>query len=118
MMRYRTALLALALATSIPAWTADMVDARRLHRDPFEQPGMGRTDARPEPATSSAAPWRPELRAVLVAGERSMANVGGIIVKIGGQVDGFRLLEVKDRTAVFVGNGVALTLSMDRDKER
>jgi len=55
---------------------------------------------------------------VLVAGDRSMANVGGIIVKLGGQVDGFRLLEVKDRTAVFVRNGVSLTLSMDRDKER
>jgi hypothetical protein len=118
MTRAGAALAALALAAGIPAWAADGLDAHKLRRDPFDPQRTGRTDARPAQADSSAAPWRPQLRAVLVAGDQSMANVGGIIVKQGGQVDGFRLLEVKERTAVFVRNGVRLTLSMDRDKER
>jgi hypothetical protein len=113
----KTSLLALSLGAAASVCVAAGDGASKLRNDPFDQHRTHRPDLRPEQAAAAPQAWRPELRAVLVAGDRSMADVGGIIVKLGGEVDGFRLLEVRDRKAVFVKNGTRLTLSIDRNKE-
>jgi hypothetical protein len=117
MRAFRAAMLALSLGAAAAACAAAPDGASRLRNDPFDQHRAHRTDRGAEPAASTPPVWRPELRAVLVAGDRSMADVGGIIVKLGGEVDGFRLVEVRDRKAVFLKNGTRLTLSIDRNKE-
>jgi hypothetical protein len=113
----QTSLLALSMGAAASVCIAGGDGASKLRNDPFDQHRTNRPDLRPQPTAATPQAWRPELRAVLLAGDRSMADVGGIIVKLGGEVDGFRLLEVRDRKAVFVKNGARLTLSIDRNKE-
>jgi len=113
----KTYMLALTLGAAASVCIAAGEGASKLRNDPFDQHRSHKPGLRPEQTAAAPQAWRPELRAVLVAGDRSMADVGGIIVKLGGKVDGFRLLEVRDREAVFVKNGTRLTLSIDRNKE-
>ena len=70
-------------------------------------------------------PWERELRATSVSAVRSMINVDGVILLLGEELDGFRLVEVRERAAVFEKDGTRRTLSMDdtdlanaRDGER
>lgn len=95
-----------------------------LRHDPFRAPpppapvpvAAAEPSAPPPPAP--VAVWRATLRAVLVDGERSLANVDGILVRLGREVDGFRLVEVSEGRAVFVRDGRRFTLSMHGEGER
>ena len=64
------------------------------------------------PAAAQVPVLKAELRAVMVGGARPLVNLGGTILGIGDSVDGFRLVEVRERSAVFVrdGNRVELPL--------
>ena len=42
-----------------------------------------------------------------------MVNVDGVILEIGEEIDGFRLVEVREYEAVFVRDGARRTLIMD-----
>ena len=89
--------------------------APKLHRNPFERPGLVRT-ARSRVATAERAPppWTPELRATLVAGGgSSLANVDGEMVKKGEEYQGYTLVDVREREAVFERGGKRWVLSLD-----
>jgi hypothetical protein len=60
----------------------------------------------------SQAEWNPVLFAVLVAGDDSLVNVGGTILRVGEEFDGYRLLRVREDTAVFTRNGQQVVLTM------
>ena len=90
-----------------------------LKHDPFARPVLAPrpAPAAPVPGDSVRAPvpepvWKPELRAVMVAGPKSIVNVAGVLVRIGEQIDGYRLVEVHEETAVFVNNKKRVTLSL------
>ena len=90
--------------------------APSLHIDPFEKPAelLAPPPAEPTaPADAPPPPWMPELRAVMVAGSASMANVDGRLVAIGEEVEGHRLVEVTDRRAVFERDGVLTELVLE-----
>ena len=86
-----------------------------LRHDIFERPVIGGAQgARAGPgAKGQAQPaaeeveedepvdWNPELRAVIVAGADSRANVDGLILRIGDVVHGHRLVAVREREAIF-----------------
>lgn len=88
--------------------------ADALKHDPFARPAF--LKAMPPPAAQSrdnagvgkgALPepvWKPELAAVVVAGPKSMVSIDGTIVRIGEEINGYRLVEVHEQTAVFVKN--------------
>lgn len=76
---------------------------------PRDNAGVGK-GALPEPA------WKPELAAVMVAGPKSAVSIDGAIVRIGEEINGHRLVEVHEHTAVFVKNRKRVTLSL-RDME-
>jgi hypothetical protein len=90
-----------------------------LKHDPFARPVLAA-----RPASAAAVPgnsvktrlpepvWQPELRAIMMAGPKSMVNVAGVLVRIGDQINGYRLVEVHDETAVFVNNKKKVTLSL------
>ena len=96
---------------------------RALQHDPFVRPAVGLL---PGNASTAAAPGRlkaaPEgkpklnLQAVLVAGPHSIANVDGVMVRVGESVNGYRLLEVAHRSAVFEKNGAKFTLGIGGTK--
>lgn len=82
--------------------------AQGLRHDLFARPALATLQSlRPAPggnaAPAKAEPvWNPALRAVVAAGRESMANVDGVIVRIGEEIDGYRLTAVGEREVVFV----------------
>lgn len=88
-----------------------------LQTNPFEQPVL------PEPAASRPVgePEPPlqdlELRATMTAGRDSAANVGGVIVGIGEEIEGYRLVSVEDEQAVFSKDGETITLTLDNEAD-
>jgi hypothetical protein len=83
-----------------------------LEHDPFQPPARLREavsgNTAPRAATASAG----NLLATVVAGDDSMANVGGVTVKLGEELDGYRLVEVSERRAVFERDGKRRVLRM------
>jgi hypothetical protein len=98
-------------------------------RDPFQLSNTMKTALPPPPSEKQAPqiveapPRSPELiaedfmslhrlEAVLSADARSMAVVNGQTVYLGESLDGFILVSVKDRSAVFEGGGERVTLTL------
>ena len=100
--------LALAVAASPPC---AMAQGPTLRHDPFARPVLGEA---PAPRVQRAPEPKPKLnlQAVIVAGPHSIANVDGVLVRVGESVKGYRLLEVHDRSAVFERNNARLTLGV------
>lgn len=79
--------------------------------NPFARPGAARA------ARAAAAPLDLELRATLVAGRHSSANIGGTILRLGQELGGYRLTAVQEGTAVLVRAGIPYVLEIERTKE-
>ncbi len=83
--------------------------------DPFEEPV---TIDKEEPSLtgnqmSQHSAWNPDLRGTMRSPSRSMANINGKIIVIGEEVEGFRLVDVRERSAIFVKYGRKYVISMD-----
>lgn len=71
-----------------------------LRINPFVQPAESRgVDVAQQSGDSM------ELRGVVMAGEDSLANIGGRIVSVGQEVDGYRVITVDERKVVLERNG-------------
>lgn len=103
-------LLLTSLTGMVPAEGARADERVTPRFDPFDRPSLqGR------PGGEAAEPqthWSPWLKATLVAGERSMANLGGVVLELGEETHGFRLVEVREWEAVFTKDGDHLTLAV------
>ena len=117
-------LAALAMAVGFTALGLPALgQSRALQHDPFVRPAVGLL---PGNAPTAATPGRlkaaPEgkpklnLQAVMVAGPQSIANVDGVMVRVGESINGYRLLEVAHRSAVFEKNGAKFTLGIGGTK--
>ena len=61
--------------------------------------------------------WAPVLTATLADGEESLANLGGVILEIGEETHGYRLVKVDVFEAAFVKDGATLVLPVEpRDR--
>lgn len=94
--------------------------AIRVLHDPFRKPAIPQQNvAEPEILKQSAQQeWVPKLTATLRAGRNSMANVNGKIIKLGETLNGYRLVEVDERSAVFVKNKQRKKLMIDDEKNK
>ncbi|MGB5260580.1 MAG: hypothetical protein WBO34_08680 [Gammaproteobacteria bacterium] len=76
-----------------------------LKTNPFLQP------VSPEPGPTAGTQEEDkrvaemELRATMVAGERSQANIGGVVIGLGEEVNGYRLDEIHPRHVVLDRDG-------------
>jgi len=114
---------ALVLATVLagaPEWSFS--EEAKLQHDPFARPALTslQRGSKGGPAGSgkaaAAEPGRRlNLQALMMAGPRSMANVDGMMVRIGDQVYGYRLVAVHERQAVFEKNNKRFTLFIRSD---
>ncbi len=87
-----------------------------LRHNLFARPSLAALAAVP-PAAAAPAPgpeaaWHPRLKAVMVAGSASLANIDGTLVKIGEELDGYRLVHVAEGEAVLYRNGQRYLLTM------
>lgn len=109
----RCALLFGFLAVAIHSQASDP-QMPLLRFDPFhKQPG-------PEKSSSSTSAqdsdWQAELTAVLVSGDDSLANLGGVILRVGEETNGYTLVEVQEFSAVFERGGQRVTLTVEREE--
>lgn len=91
------------------------VTAQQLHYNPFSRPAeFGNAAVALVPGADVADGLR--LRGVLVDGDQSMANIGGVIVPLGGEVGGYRLISVEEGQAVLEKQGVTTLLVIEPNK--
>ena len=108
------ALMAGLLATS--AVTADMKTVT-LRTNPFLQPVILSEGQNDGTNTEDSVIAEMELRATMVAGRQSQANIGGVIIGLGEVVNGYRLDEVHARHVVLDRDGTRKELRID-DSDR
>ena len=71
-------LLAIVLATRVAPLT---FGSEKIQRNPFARPPLNSLVAQnPAEPVRESEEWRPELRALLVAGQKSVADLGGLIL--------------------------------------
>lgn len=81
---------------------------KQIELEPKNLPVPSREDKRLDKTSEPL-----ELRAIIVSNHNSKANVGGIIVGIGEEVNGFRLLSVKQDRAVFISGEKKVTVLVE-----
>ena len=98
-----------AVALTMVALTVVAQDRSPTPRfDPFD-----RSSLQGGPMTRSrGVGWTPWLKATLVAGERSMANLGGVLLRVGQETHGYHLVEVREWEAVFAKEGETVVLAV------
>ena len=113
----RSLLIMAALWTA--GWQAAAAAAEPIAKNPFTRPGY--TADRPLPAAPGVEveDFREiELKATLISGRRSFANLNGEILAPGEEFRGYRLLRVSEGQAVLSRDGETLTLRVrDPDKD-
>ena len=85
----------------------------KLLRNPFARPAIAEFVA--DAANVNDVRIRggnAELRAVLVAGTKSIVDFGGVILQIGESTNGYRLTEVGEGTATFNRKGEKIVFSL------
>lgn len=107
---FRRVLLTIGIMTATAGQAADQYAA--LRTNPFINPG-NIADAQSNMAADKRKATDMELRATVVAGSRSQANIGGVIVGLGEGVNGYRLTEVHARSVVLEQNGTRKEIMID-----
>jgi hypothetical protein len=101
--------LSIGLVAGLPSALAETPPT--LHVDPFRAQPILNPPASPAPRPETFAPI---LRSTVVAGERSLANLGGAILAIGEETHGFELVEVNAFDALFLHEGRSVRLEVVR----
>ena len=92
------------------------VVAQELRHDPFKKPDFLQQLSSKKvevPQEDTIILLEGELRAIINAGPRSMANIDGNILTMGEELEGYRLVGVRDREAVLERNGYRQILTID-----
>jgi hypothetical protein len=120
MMATRRSSQLLLAATLFCAEVLASAYAASLQHDIFERPPLETLKPSKSELVKPVKPplpeWKPELRATITGGGAAMVNVDGRIVQIGQDIEGYRLIEVGDRTATFVRDNVRHTLHLNEIK--
>lgn len=116
-----TARSVLVLMVSLGCATASAAEAPSergpaLRFDPFARPALVESARGARPAEQDS--WAPTLRATLMAGDRSLANLGGTVLGVGEESHGYRLVEVRPFEAVFERDGATVVLEVERGEDR
>jgi len=82
-------------------------------RDPFARPAAPLKTALLEPAEAEAPQPAPQLRAVMVAPGRALANINGQILAVGEWFGDYQLIKVEERAVTLTKRGVKSVLALD-----
>lgn len=75
--------------------------------DPAEGDGAVREQAR-----------EPELRAIIYDRSKSLVNIDGRVLALGDSIDGFKLVQVAERSVMLAKAGKRITLTLTKDGQR
>ena len=123
MIELRNAVLAMVAITYLmPALAVAAEPQIELQRNPFSRPAAEELMVTAAiPNEGLAAGRAPELRAVLVAGSKSIVNIDGVILQVGECADAYCLLSVEEGKARVSRNDKEIVLSLyeqDESEER
>lgn len=91
-----------------------MAAPARVLRDPFLRPIA--VSAQPADTTPIAPATPPRLRALVLGGARSLANIDGQVVATGERIAGYTVRRIDARGVLLAGAGGELLLTM-QDKD-
>ena len=93
---------------------------KQLSKNPFDKPDYLSTATNSININfdTSYSSSEINLRATLSAGDKSLANVDGVMVFVGEKIKGYELIEVGEGSATFRKNGKELTLSISEKHEK
>jgi hypothetical protein len=111
---FRRVLLTIGIMTATAGQAADQYAA--LRTNPFIKPG-NIADSQSNKTADVPLAADMQLRATVVAGSRSQANIGGVIIGLGEDVDGYRLTEVHARRVVLERDGTRKEIIIDESNE-
>lgn len=84
-----------------------------LINNPFTQPEFLSSEKNSSFVANTAKGYALDIRATIADGEDSLVNVGGTIIKIGEELNGFKLMSVTEDKVVFSKNNALVTVIMD-----
>lgn len=109
----KSVLVAATLPCLLLASTATAEPQGELQRNPFSRPAIADLPASDARANSGlSARHDSGLRAVLVAGRNSVANIGGVILQVGECAGPYCLVAVTEEKARITQNGKEVVLSL------
>jgi hypothetical protein len=110
----QNAMFVVAAMSAFATATAQAVEPQvELLRNPFTRPATAELVANAVSVNDVLTMGgNTELRAVLVAGSKSIVDFGGVILKIGESTNGYRLLKVGEGTATFNRKGEKIVFSL------
>jgi len=112
MARLLSSFLSAAIVVA-PSLGAHAEEVAELLHNPFSHPEVpSRPSAHGSGANQPQREAKLELRATLIASEHPMADVNGVILTVGEEVDGFRLVEVDERRAILERDGTKVVVSL------
>ena len=83
----------------------------KLTKNPFNRPPIFNTSKNTLSYTSSNGPGAElDVRATMSAGEKSLVNIGGNIIRVGEEIRGYRLLSVEEDKILFLKNNSIVTV--------
>jgi hypothetical protein len=104
------------IVLGVISWPVVVQAVEPLRHDVFARPAISAlspaTLADVELRDASSAAWSPRLTAIMVAGKASLVTVDGKILKVGDDIDGFRLLRVAEGVATFIKDGQPVVVNM------
>ena len=120
--RRNAMLLTVAISYLLPSLVAATEPQTELQRNPFSRPAAEEF-AISATQVNQGLPVQsdPGLRAVLVAGKKSVVDIGGVILQVGECTDEFCLLSVEEGKARISRNDKEFVLSLyeqDNGEER
>ena len=108
-----TMLLTVAISYLVPTLAAATEPQIELQRNPFSRPAAEELTIDATSMNQGLSVERdPGLRAVLVAGKKSVVDIGGVILQIGECTDEFCLLSVEEGKARISRNDKEIVLSL------
>jgi hypothetical protein len=98
---------------SVSAHSQDEKVENKPRFDPFKKPDqLVKTSTRSQ-KSENLFQTKLQLFATLRAGKNSMVNIQGKIVQLGEEIEGYKLVEVNDDSAVFANSEQRVFLSLD-----
>ena len=110
-------LIGLLVILLLPSAAAHAVGIE-LQTNPFERPVIEENGEADQKTPEKTAFPEMALRGTMAAGPYSLADIGGDILALGQEINGYTLIAVHQRHVVLQKNDTQMTLSIDKDREK
>ena len=107
----------LAMVVCLCLSPASHAAEHELKTNPFARSVEVQAQAPASPAVAEALSVPFVLRGTMVAGQRSLANISGVVVSLGEEINGYKLVDVRQREVVLQRQDDRRVLTVDQETE-